>query len=141
MILLDANPLIALADVRDHLHEQVESDLAELGKEDLYLPGPVLSEVLFVLRHDAHRVRIHQFIDDLGIRPWVSNDEQSLWPQVFAWLRRYADHSPDWADGYLAVISQLEPGFKIWTYDEEFRTIWRRPNGTKIPMVVKRREA
>jgi hypothetical protein len=56
--------------------------------------------------------------------------------EVFEWLDRYADHEPDWADGYLAVISGHERRWKVWTYDREFRDVWRRPNGTRIPLVA-----
>ena len=55
---------------------------------------------------------------------------------VFAWLEKYADQEPDWADGCLALLSERD-GVKVWTYDREFRT-WRRRNGTAIPMAVRR---
>ena len=51
-------------------------------------------------------------------------------------LARYRDHDPDWADGYLAVVSGKRKGSKVWTYDREFRTTWRRPDGTRIPLAV-----
>ena len=39
----------------------------------------------------------------------------------------YADHEPDWADACLAVLSGRDHDLKVWTYDREFRTTWRRP--------------
>ena len=56
---------------------------------------------------------------------------------MFDWLARHADHEPDWADGCLAVLSGLDTTARVWTYDSEFRTIWRRPDGTVIPLAVK----
>ena len=40
------------------------------------------------------------------------------------------------ADAYLAVVSGIERRFKVWTYDSEFRTTWRRADGTRIPLAV-----
>ena len=56
---------------------------------------------------------------------------------MFRWLDRYAEHEPDWADGYLAVVSSRERKAKVWTYDSEFRTTWRRLDGTRIPLAVR----
>jgi hypothetical protein len=36
----------------------------------------------------------------------------------------------------LAVLSGRDQHLKVWTYDREFRTAWRRPDGTAIPMAV-----
>jgi hypothetical protein len=33
--------------------------------------------------------------------------------------------------------SERDTRLTVWTYDREFRTTWRRPNGTVIPMAVK----
>jgi hypothetical protein len=44
----------------------------------------------------------------------------------------------DWTDGYLAVVSGKERRIKLWTYDREFRTTWRRPDGTAIPLAMSR---
>jgi hypothetical protein len=64
------------------------------------------------------------------------DDERPLWSDVFAWLDLYAEHDPDWADGYLAVLSGRDRHARVWTYDREFSTIWRRLDGTRIPLAV-----
>lgn len=56
---------------------------------------------------------------------------------MFEWLTKYAEREPDWADACLAVLSGRDSKLKVWTYDSEFRTIWRRPDGSAIPMAVK----
>jgi hypothetical protein len=56
---------------------------------------------------------------------------------VFDWLLAYADHQPDWTDGCLAVLCGQHTRLKLWTYDREFRTIWRRPDGGAIPLAVR----
>jgi len=53
-------------------------------------------------------------------------------------LNRTALRDPDWADAYLAVVTGTDQRFRLWTYDREFRTTWRRPNGTPIPLVPSR---
>jgi hypothetical protein len=56
--------------------------------------------------------------------------------RVLEWLARYAEHEPDLADAWLAVLSGKRPDDRMWTYDREFRTTWRRPDGRRIPLVV-----
>jgi hypothetical protein len=72
------------------------------------------------------------------VRPLRVDDEGHLWNETFAWLERYAEHQPDFADGYLAVASARDARCKVWTYDKEFQTLWRRPDGSRIPMAGRR---
>ena len=36
-----------------------------------------------------------------------------------------------------AVLCGRDKALKVWTYDGEFRTTWRRPDGTAIPLATK----
>ena len=137
IVLLDTTPLVALCDPRDGLHARALADLDRLAKRPLSLCSPVLAEACFLLGQAAQRARLERLITELGIRPHAPDDEPTLWCDVFRWLARYAEHEPDWADGYLAVVSEREPLAHIWTYDREFRTTWRRPNGTRIPLATR----
>jgi hypothetical protein len=56
---------------------------------------------------------------------------------VFDWMERYAEHEPDWTDACLAVLSGDERAAKVWTYDRQFRGIWRRPDGGAISLVTR----
>jgi hypothetical protein len=62
-------------------------------------------------------------------------------PYGMAWLRRFnennVDYQLDWADACRAVLCGRERDAKVWTYDREFRTTWRRPDGTAIPLAVR----
>jgi predicted nucleic acid-binding protein len=78
-------------------------------------------------------------IDEAGMQVYPLEDERRLWAEVFAWLDRYREHEADWTDGCLAVLCGRDKRLKVWTYDGEFATIWRRPDGTKIPLAVKGR--
>jgi predicted nucleic acid-binding protein len=72
------------------------------------------------------------------VQAYASDDESSLWQAVFEWLEKYNEHEPDWTDGYLAVVSARESKSKVWTYDRGFKTTWRRPDGSRIPLATSR---
>ncbi len=138
MILLDTGPLVALCDPRDGLNRTALRDLNRVFREPLVLCAPVLTEACFLLPHAIQRERLRRVIAELPVRAYRSDDEQSLWIEVFAWLGRYREHEPDWADGYLAVVAGTDRRFKVWTYDREFRTTWRRPDGRPVPLAPSR---
>lgn len=71
------------------------------------------------------------------LTPVLSPRSGPTWPAVTEWMTRYAEHGPDWADGCIAVLSGLDPSLSVWTFDEEFRTLWRRPDGSRIPLAVR----
>jgi predicted nucleic acid-binding protein len=137
MILIDTTPLVALCDPRDGLHEKALADLDRVAKRGLVLADPVLTEACFLLSHPVQRARLQRLVEELGMAPLVREDAADLRREVFSWLARYAEHQPGWADGYLAVVSGREKDARVWTYDREFRTTWRRPNWTKIPLAVR----
>ena len=136
MILLDTAPLVALCDPRDSLHPTALRHLERLSREPLVLCLPVLTEACFHLPHAFQRQRLHRLLIEFRVTAYGSRDEPRLWLDVFDWLARYAEHEPDWTDGYLAVVSEIERRFKVWTYDREFRTTWRRLDGSRIPLAV-----
>lgn len=136
MILLDTGPLVALCDPRDFLNPTALRDLDRLAQRPLVACAPVLTEATVLLAHTVQRRRLQRFLNEFSVTPYRIDDEQQLWSEVFEWLERYQEHDPDWADGYLAVLSAREKRARVWTYDREFRTIWRRPDGTRIPLAV-----
>lgn len=136
MILLDTAPVVALCDPRDALNRRALRDLDRLAREAFVLCPPVLTEACFLLSHRVQRERLRRFVAEFSVAPYRSEDESRLWFEVFDWLIQYQEHDPDWADGYLAVVSEKERGSRVWTYDGEFRTTWRRPDGTRIPLAV-----
>ena len=137
MILMDTAVLVALCDPRDSLNKTALRHLKALAQSQFAVCEAVLSEACFHLSADSQRQRLKRILEELDVQLAPAGDARSLWIEVFDWLSKYADHHPDWADGYLAVLSGRDRKCKIWTYDTEFRTIWRRPNGSPIPMAVK----
>ncbi len=136
MILLDTAPVVALCDPRDALNRRALRDLDRLAREPFVLCTPVLTEACFLLPHRVQRERLRRFLAEFSVGPYRSEDEGRLWLEVFDWLIRYQEHGPDWADGYLTVASAKERGSTVWTYDAEFRTTWRRPDGSRVPLAV-----
>lgn len=135
MILIDTTPLVALCDPRDSLHAKAIAALDRVAKRPIVLCEAVLTEACFLLSHAMQRARLERIVVEIGMAPLAIQDEADLRLDVFRWLARYAEHQPDWADGYLAVVSERKKDARVWTYDQEFRTTWRRPNGTRIPLV------
>jgi predicted nucleic acid-binding protein len=137
VILLDTGPLVALTDPRDALHARALADLDRIKRgETFYTCLPALSEACFHLPGEAQRQRLRLWVSDLSISPLDTPDEESPWDAVFQWMAKYAEHSPDFADAWLAVLCGTDRRLKVWTYDRQFWTIWRRPDGTPIPLAV-----
>jgi predicted nucleic acid-binding protein len=136
VILLDTAPLVALCEPSDRLNRRALRDLDRLAGEPLVLCGPVLTEACFLLPRRPHRQRLRRFLVEFAVTPYRSDDESRLWMETLDWLVRYHEHDPDWADAYLAVVSGKERRGRVWTYDGEFRAIWRRLDGTRIPLAV-----
>ena len=137
MTLIDTTPLVALCDPRDSLNRTALKHLKILAKSQFAICEPVLAEVCFHLPAQSQRTRLQRIIESLQITAAPVDDGSALWRDVFDWLHKYSQHEPDWADAYLAVLSGRNPKYTVWTYDLEFRTIWRRPDGTAIPMAVR----
>lgn len=135
MILLDANPLIALVDDEDELHAAARRDLQGLPTGRLFLPISALAEACFGLPLPHERLGLRDLLHGLHIQ--FITDEGELVNDVMDWLLKYAEHGPDWTDGCLAVLSARHPRWKVWTYDSEFWTTWRRPDGSRIPLAVR----
>jgi len=137
MILIDTGPLVALCDPRDALNRSALKHLKALAKSPFVICDPVLTEACFHLPAPSQRKRLQRVLDAVEAEPPPIDDVSSLRDEVFEWLLKYREHNPDWTDGYLAVLSGRDRAYKVWTYDVEFRTIWRRPNGSPIPMAVR----
>jgi len=137
MILLDTTPLVALCEPRDTLHHRALGDLDRLSRKPLVVSSLVVTECCHMLAHPIQRERLAGLLGALSVRPLELGDESVVWPRVFAWLAKYAEHEPDWVDGHLVVAAGMLTDAKVWTYDGEFRTTWRREDGTRVPLAVR----
>jgi predicted nucleic acid-binding protein len=137
VILIDTTPLVALCDARDSKHRTSVRHLESLAAHEFAVCDAVLTEACFHLPHRSQRQRLRALLHDLDIQPLPTAHTAEFWLAVLDWLAKYADHEPDWADAWLAILSGRDKDLTVWTYDREFRTTWRRPDGTAIPLVVK----
>lgn len=131
MILVDTNVLVALVDERDRLHARAVRDLDAL-KGPFATSSVVLSESCFLLPEAHFRSRLRALITRLGMR-FVELDDDA-WDAVFDWLSDYGEHEPDLCDAQLSVLA-ARTSFSIWSYDAEFRNVWRTPEGRPLRVV------
>ena len=134
MTLVDTGALVALIDPRDGLHRRARKDLAKLTDPLLLVTVPVLGETFFHLRSRVARRKLRALLDELEVS--IREVAASTLDASMDWMDRYADHEPDLADAVLVVLSSELEGSRVWTYDREFRTTWRRPDGSAIPLAV-----
>lgn len=131
MILVDTNVLVALADERDQLHARATRDLGRL-QGPYALSSVVLAEAFFLLPERHLRLRVQHLVERLPLS--FVEIAGASWPAVFAWLQRFVEHEPDLCDGQLCTLA-TELDASIWSYDAEFRTMWRGPNGSRLKIV------
>lgn len=136
MILLDTGPLVALCDERDQHHRAATREIRAFSGEAFATCEAVLAEASFHLDLPHERRRLRTTLRDLRIQV-LPQQGGPLWASTLEWMEKYAEHAPEWADSYIAVLSGLNPQLRVWTFDSEFRTIWKRPNGTAIPLVAR----
>jgi predicted nucleic acid-binding protein len=137
VILVDSTPLVALCDRRDALHTRAVRDLDRLARQRLFVSDAVLAEVMHLLPGEPSRLRLAHLVEGLPVG--ALRDERPIESRrdAFRWLAQYAEHSPDWADATLVIASSHDKKARVWTYDSEFKTTWRRPNGTRVPLAVR----
>lgn len=123
-LIIDAAPLVALADTADRMRQPVRRVLAtEPGP--LVIPAPVTAEVDYLLgiRHGALARR--QFLADLAAgRFTVASLERTDYQTVIDLETRYADLNLGLADCSLIVLADRYGTDRILTFDERhFRAI------------------
>lgn len=132
MILVDTNVVVGLLDERDALHERALAGLRRQRRARFGVTTAVLAECLYLLPAGHERRRLAGLFAKLGFDhvelapPW--------WDDLFAWLDDYAEHRPDLADAQLVVLCARESTHRVWTYDREFKDVWRLPNGKRVPL-------
>src|SRR5262249_441854 len=128
-------PLVALCDARDAHHKRAVRHLDNLVALSFGVCEPVLTEACFHLPHISQRSRLRALLDEL-LATSIDSSGHHFRDDGVDWLTKYGDHDPDWADACLAVQCGRDRDAKVWTYDREFKTTWRRPDGSRIPLAV-----
>jgi predicted nucleic acid-binding protein len=131
MIWVDTGPLVALCSPADNLHDRALRELDRLPDVELWVCSPVLCEAYYLLRTEPERLRLNALFDEELVAPRGAHDESRVVSGSRAWLRKYRDHEPDFADAYLIGLLVENRRHRVWTFDREFRSIWRLPNGNR----------
>lgn len=137
MVILDSNVIVGLLDKRDPHARAANADLHQLlrRKQRLVTTTSVLCEVCHLLPLAGFRQRLIYLIERTPIEVVPS---PPAWRESLTWMLRYGEHEPDWADVELMLLCDTDPAIRIWSYDREFRTTWRRADGSRIPLAVQR---
>jgi predicted nucleic acid-binding protein len=137
MILIDTGPLVALCNPRDALRQAAIKQLQSLAREGLCVCESVVVEACFHLRSGPQRQRLREILHQLHVTATPQTGDLAFWHDVLEWLQKYADHTPDWTDACIAVLCGRDPKLKVWTFDREFSKVWRRPDGSAIPLAIR----
>jgi len=81
------------------------------------------------------RGRLSLLLERLPIAPLVVDHPSALRREIFAWLAKYAEHDPDYADAELCVLAARDKRLRIWTYDSEFTRVWRKSSGRRVALI------
>ena len=136
-VLLDTNVLVALSNPRDERHDRAADDYVRLARAELLTTGAAIAEACFVLPQDHQRERLRRVLIDSDIRLYPVPQTLELTMEVFDWMHGYASSRPDWTDALYVILSGRERSLRVWSYDAEFATVWRRPDGSRIPLAVR----
>lgn len=130
-ILIDTGPLVALCDPSDRLHARAIAELDRLSGP-LFLGLPLLTEACFLLSGAHLRRRVGALLDREVIQLGGPRNGEQAARRTLKWLERYADHAPDFADGFLVAWAESDASLAIWTFDREFSRVWKTLGGKKV---------
>jgi predicted nucleic acid-binding protein len=137
MILIDSNVLVALVDSDDQLHARSRSDFLRLANRRFFTTSVILAEAFFRLRRLDQRQRLRGLLGRLATEPIDPEPSRAVWEEIMDWSEKFADQKPDFADALTVLLSGRERRLKVWTYDSEFASVWRRADGTRVPLAVR----
>jgi predicted nucleic acid-binding protein len=136
-VLVDTGPLVALCDERDALHPRALEELDRLSGVLLAVGLPALTEAHFLLAAPHLRARLASLFDRDVLRLELPTQADELVTRALSWLKKYAQHEPDFADAYLVAAAEHDPDASVWTFDREFSTVWRTLRGKRVRLSVR----
>lgn len=134
-LVLDAAPLVAVADRRDSMQPLVEALLREEPGE-LVVPAPVTAEVDYLLGRRLGRLARLAFLDDLAAERFtiacLEADDHSL---VADLERRYDDLDVGLADLSVVVVAEKFGTRRLLTFDERHFRALRPLDGGRFSLL------
>lgn len=119
-LIIDVAPLVALADERDPLRQEIhELLLAERG--GLFVPAPVTAEIDYMLGQRFGRPAQRAFLEDLAARRYESLGLDSRdYEAALALDGRYADLKLGLADLSVVVMARKLRTRRLLTFDQRY---------------------
>jgi predicted nucleic acid-binding protein len=119
MILAETGFWLALANRRDHFHQQAVAALAELS-EPLVTTWPVLTETCHLLLHRLGSQAQQQFLEsaDAGAFQLHTNSPQEL-RRMRQLMQKYQDLPMDLADASLVLLAEHLGHGRILSIDQQ----------------------
>jgi predicted nucleic acid-binding protein len=134
-LVLDAAPLVAVADRRDRMRPQIEALLREEPGE-LVIPAPVTAEVDYLLGRRLGRVARLAFLGDLAAGRFTAacleSDDHGV---VIDLERRYDDLDVGLADLSVVVVAERFGTRRLLTFDERHFRALRPLNGGQFTLL------
>lgn len=130
-VVVDAGPLVALADIREPRRRAI-LDLLEAERGSLFIPAPVTAEIDYLLGQRFGPLARRAFLEDLGAYRYESPALDGRdYEAALALDRRYADLNLGLADLSVAVIASRLDTRRLLTFNERhFRAIRPLQGGT-----------
>ena len=130
-LVVDAGPLVALADIREPRRLQI-LELLEAERGSLFIPAPVTAEIDYLLGQRFGPPARRAFLEDLCARRYENPGLDGRDYEAALDLdRRYADLNLGLADLSVAVIAGKLGTRRLLTFDEpHFRAVRPLQGGT-----------
>ena len=131
-ILVDAGPLIALADHADKYHRPVKTYLNRFNGRML-TTWPVLAEVCHFLPEPV-QIDFLRWANGGGIS--VIEMHETALSSLADWKEKYRDLPMDLADASLIWVAQQTGMLEILTIDRKDFSVYRMPGGKSLNLVL-----
>lgn len=132
IVLLDAGPLVAALNRREHMHAWAVAQFEQLPPPFLTCE-PVLAESFHLLRKvDGACERILGMLERGAVRIGMSIEDEKV--AIAAFFRRYRDVPASLADACLIRLSELNDPCAVLTLDSDFH-VYRRHGRRTIPLI------
>lgn len=132
-ILIDTGPIVAILSEADQYHERC---IEELGNQrpPLLTCWPVVTEVQWLLRRDAHAIDGLFRAFSSGLLALLPVDEDAM-PWLADFLRRYSKLTPDLADATLVYLAEQHGIQTIFTLDRRDFSVYRFGRNRRLNIV------
>lgn len=133
MILIDAGPLVAIANPADHQHAIVLEVLRQ-NREQLVTTWPVLAEAAWLLRKRQSSIpeMFRGFISGIFELRQLERDSL-IWISRF--LQKYADIGAQIADASLMYVAEFDDIDTVFTLDRRDFTVYRTTKNRALKIV------